>query len=187
MWVRDREEGEVDFHSVSRLCSNSLKSAETFFHIKLDVYLEGWDSGLWGEDPGLGRCCALRVLLLSRPLPGPGGQDVEHRVSGIWEPWGSLRTGKLRPSEGSTMTLPLLGPSSSPLSGSPAWGALNLQVVLGGRGRRAEGSLRDRGLLALSVCEFHPGAESKGQQGVRVGLSVLWGWPPYTCDLCFEV
>lgn len=50
------------------------------------------------------------------------------------------------------MTLPLLGPSSSPLSGSPAWGALNLQLVLGGRGRRAEGSLRDRGLLALSVC-----------------------------------
>lgn len=86
MWVRDREEGEVDCHSVSRLCSNSLKSAETFFHIKLDVYLEGWDSGLWGEDPGLGRCCALRVLLLSRPLPGPGGQDVEHRVSGIREP-----------------------------------------------------------------------------------------------------
>lgn len=51
MWVRDREEGEVDCHSVSRLRSNSLKSAETFFHIKLDVYLEGWDSGLWGGGP----------------------------------------------------------------------------------------------------------------------------------------
>lgn len=48
-------------------------------------------------------------------------------------------------------------------------------------------SRRDRGLPALPVGEFHPGAESKGQQGVGVGLSVLCEWPHYTCDLCFEV
>lgn len=50
----ETEEGEADLHSVLGLCSNSLKLAETFFHIKLAVYLDSWDSGLWWEDPGLG-------------------------------------------------------------------------------------------------------------------------------------
>lgn len=85
------------------------------------------------------------------------------------------------------MTLPL-GPQFFPSQWESRLGCPQPSARVGGAGQEGRGESQGQGSAGpFCVCEFHPGAESKGQQGVRVGLSVLWGWPPYTCDLCFEV
>lgn len=77
------------------------------------------------------------ALCLSCFSPGPGlglGDRMWNTgCQGSGSRRGALCMGKLRPGEGSMMTLPFLGPGSSPLSESLPRGALDLQLVLRGR------------------------------------------------------